>query len=443
MACEDISRPLTLPIQIVATIIFASTLGISELFDHNSQSTTQARAFDTARRERFYSSLSLVVGIIASVALVLWLAIYDISGLTDEKMWFWLGLVYILVRRRKSNRQIDRICKKFTEFAVQIPVCYYFGFPEIDKEELRNRVSLHKLFLSTKSSDEGASFRWSFDYRCEVHDGEASRPIYVEEKSSSWLSMFANMEKVTIKIGLGGFPRNLGPYLLYSVTKKSAQHRGNAIWLPEGSQARDQYLLSVETVIEQKRKDGREHVAIAAAWYFLTLIFHPMRFASEIPVMKALLTPSNTFYEVRNTFLPGWRKLQHLARLYLLQVIGCELKQTTAMVILVAALANNIIQDNYSWLESMLPVIRDFWNEHIGLLLESSWSIEHPSEIVKRPSKSHLERLIQVGYAGDLQKELMRRLWRLWGDQDDFRGKVDEETEALLASLVGTSFRSS
>lgn len=130
MSCEDTSRPLTAPIQIAATIVVASTLGISELFDHKTQSTTEARVFDTAWRERFNSGLSLVVGFITSVGLVLSLAAYDASGLTDEKMWLWLGLVYILVRRRRNNEKIDRICKKFTEFAVQIPVCYYFGFPE-------------------------------------------------------------------------------------------------------------------------------------------------------------------------------------------------------------------------------------------------------------------------------------------------------------------------
>lgn len=156
--------------------------------------------------------------------------------------------------------------------------------------------------------------------------------------------------------------------------------------------------------------------------------------------MKVLPTPTNTTDGVRNTFLPSWERLLRLARLYLLQVIGSELKQTMKVAILVAALANSIIKDDYSWLERMLPFIRDFWNKHIELVLESSWSIEHPSDLVTHPSKSHLERLGQVGYTGDLQKELMRSLQRLWGDRNDLREEIGEETKMLLANLIDDSF---
>lgn len=197
-----------------------------------------------------------------------------------------------------------------------------------------------------------------------------------------------------------------------------------------------------ETALAHKRKDGREHVAIVASWSFLTLIFHPMRFYSDIRAVKVLSAPTRAFYGVHNTFLPGWRRLVQLERSYLSHVVGLELEQTTEVAILVAALANNITEDDYSWLESALPVIRDFRNEHIGFILEF---LEHraPFGTDSTPFCISLKATEAGWVRGNLQKELMRRIWSLWGAQNDFRGNIDKETEALLASLVDNSFHSS
>lgn len=423
-------------LQILSAVVSATGFGISELFDHNSASAS--RTFDSSRNERFWSSLALLVGIVFSCGLVILVAILDPSGLTDEKMWLWPGLLYLLIRRWKLNRRIDRICEKFTKFAVRLPKCYHFGFPQpFEKDYLKKHVSFRKYQLLPPDTNEASrKVVYTLNYREERHEGSRARPIYVREKESQWFSKFFNIERVTIMREPGGHPRNLGRYVMFSVTRTSEQMKGNSIFFPDGAKVRDQYLLSFETRIEQNRKLGQEHVAVAAAWAFVSLVFNPFFYSTDIYVMRTLQTYNSSSSVFRRHFPPGWERLSQIARGYIATMLGGELRPNKGLANLVAALAHTMIRDKYEPMETILPVVKEFWRNHVKRVIEAAWGVEDPIEYVVRPSMTQWERTKQSGYGGRLQRELMREIECVLGHAGHERRCIDEEVREILKHLA-------
>lgn len=420
-------------IQILCPIIFGSTLGLSELYDHKS--ATQARTFDRAYRERVWSKRVLLTGIGLSLTLVIVLAAKDPSGLLDEKMWFWLGLVYLVLRRMKANRHIDHICRQFSKFAVKLPVLYYFGFPApLEDYRLKNPpFALKKCSIGDGGENYPHKFVLGISYRREIRKGSGAERMLVKEAKPDPGSKWNGIERVTIKRTPGGYPRDLGPYELFTVGENNDQVQGNAIWFSHGSGVRDQCLLDFETMIELKRHHGREHVAVASAWAFLSLIFHPLRFSSAHVILRSLPAVSDTCLSVHMKFQPGWERLLQLARCYTQEMLGST-PETDA--VLLAAIANEIISDNYKWLEEILPLTQAHWESNIDTIIRAAWSVQDPRDLLTHPSTPLLERVMQAGYAEKMQRKLLEKIQGVWGCREHFGRKVSPEDFVHLSSIV-------
>ena len=422
--------PVSVPqlLEILSGVVAAAAFGLSELFDHNG--VLRAGTFDEAHRERLFSLAMLTSGVIVSMGMVVILAIIDPNGLLDEKVWLWLGLVYLALRRWKSNRRIDHICKQFTRHAVRVPVIYQFGSPPpFTIEEIRDgKVLLKKL----NADDNSHNHRWAIAYCHEIYSSDDVRPIYVEENKAAYLSKWCGFERVTLKTSPGGYPRKLGPYELFSAMKDFAQSPGNSIWLPGGSQARDQHLLNLEVSIELDRKHGREHVAIATAWSLLVLLLEPLRLSNSAPLLG--WTQTYVLYSMSLSFETGWEKLLQLARKYT-QNISTD--DSAALAPVVAAIANEILHGRSEWFESILPTVREFWQERVATILDMIWSVESYVELATFPALRYTRRLRRIGYGTTMQMKLLSQMRKVWFKRKEQRPRwISQEARAELEKMV-------
>lgn len=392
-------------LQIAITVVTAAALGVSELFDYNN--VAQSRAFDDAERQRRYSNACLLVGATISIALVIVIAVLDPKELVDEKVWTFLLLCYLFLRRWNANRRINRICEQFVDFALTCPVCYHFGSPRPASVDellyLENAKALRRFpFRNNQIPQHWRHLEWTIAAREETTERTA---ILIEHEKSLLGRMFKGKRGLIVSKTNKGREHIAGRSRRTFITNNYC----HAIFFLDGVNFRDQVMREKEMLIERSRKDGLEPVAIAASWALLSLLFHPMHFLNDSEVMKHLCSTSKAVWRIQirgDLFTPGWESLRTLAVRHAAESHGCGPRLAN----LTAAIAHSMINGNSTWAPVVFSFFRTFWDSNIRLVLDASLAMVHPKELATQRAVNFHDRLAYVGYGGFLHERLVNKL---------------------------------